>query len=150
MEVKIYTCVSYGGMHKKENMYGACIVYVTPKGKVEERYYYDTCISSIGFNQVELTALVYAMQHLTKPCYITAYVKTEYIENMLNRGLPGQWERNNWNNAKGQQVACAEQWKELLRMLNMHNLTFMKFFDNEYTKKLDEHLKELRRTGICR
>lgn len=145
MEVKIYMCISYKGMQKKGNRYGACIVYVTKKGKVEERYYYNTCGSSVGYNQVMLMALVEAMKNLTKPCYITAYVKTEYIENMLNRGLPGQWEKKGWKNAKGEPVACAKEWSELLQMLNIHNLTFSKAYDNEYTKEMDRHIKELRR-----
>lgn len=148
MDVKIYTCISYGGMQKKESLYGACIVYVTPKGKIEARYYYDTCGSSIGFNQVMLSALVCAMQHLTKPCSITAYVKTEYIENMLNRGLPAQWERDNWKNSKGEQVACAKQWSELLRMTGIHELNFESsnlVTDNEYIVQMEKQLKEMRK-----
>ena len=148
MEVKIFTCISYGGMQKKGNLYGACIKYVTAKGKVATGYYYDACKSSIGFNQVLLMALVMAMKHLTKPCYVTAYVKSEYIENMLNRGLPGQWERNNWKNAKGGPIACSEAWSELLKMLNIHTLNFAKAYENDYTREMDEHLKEMRRETL--
>ncbi len=144
MEVKIFVYVSYGGLQKRESICGACIVYVTPKGKVEERYYYDRRCH-IGFNQMMLIALVQAMRHLTKPCYITAYVKSEYIENMLNRGLPAQWEKQDWKNAKGEQVVCAEEWKDLLQMLNIHNLNFAKDYENEYTKEMELHIQEMRR-----
>lgn len=148
MEVKIYTCISYGGMKKKGNFYGACIEYIATNGKVATGYYYDACGSSVGFNQVMLMALVMAMQHLTKPCHITAYMKTEYIENMLNRGLPGKWERNDWKNAKGDEVACAEQWSNLLKMLSIHNLTFAKAYENDYTREMDKQLKEKRKEAL--
>ena len=145
MEVKIFLSISYGGMHKKKNKYGACVEYITPKGKVATRYYYGDAPDNTGYNQIMLVALVHAMRNLNKPCYITAYVKTEYIENMLNRGLPGQWEKNGWRNAKSELIACHEQWGELLRMINIHNLTFAKAYDNDYTKEMNTYLHESRR-----
>ena len=145
MEVKIFLSISYGGIQKKKNKYGACVEYITPKGKIATRYYYGDAPDNTGYNQIMLVALVHAMCNLNKPCYITAYVKSEYIENMLNRGLPGKWEKNGWRNAKNEPVACYEHWSELLRMLNIHNLTFAKAYDNDYTEEMNKNLHELRR-----
>lgn len=143
MEVQIFIKVCYGA-HKKKSIYAACILFTTPKGIKVKRYYYGNMDKTTGYENVILIALVESMQHLTKPCSITAYTRTQYIKNMLNRGSPGKWERNRWRNAKGKPVACAEQWKSFLRLLDIHNLEFEEAQNNEYTAEMDKVLKKMK------
>ena len=142
-EVKIFTKISYGG-NRKKSMYGACIEFITSKGKAATGYYYGELLENVGFNQVILVALVTALSHLTTPCHVTAYVQSNYVENMLNNGYVKAWEKNGWKTARGEPVACVEQWQQLMELLNVHTVVFASAYDNEYTQEMDKSLKEKR------
>ncbi len=142
MEVKIYTEVAFGGPGR-QSFYAAIIEFVTASGKKVTRTVSGK--AQEAYHHLILIALVEAMMLLTKPCFITAFVKSDYIENMIGRGLPGIWKQKNWTNSKGDPVASAKYWDRLLEMSYQHTLTFIKAAEHEYTQELQLRIKELRR-----
>ena len=51
------------------------------------------------------------------------------------------WQRNNWKTADKNDVKNKELWQELVKLTNMHQVTFIKVkghSDNEYNNRCDE------------
>ena len=98
-------------------------------------------------NKMEITAVVEGLKLLKEPCDVTVYSDSAYVVNAVEMGWLESWKRNNWIKSDKKQVKNIELWEELLKLLNVHNVKFVKVkghSDNEYNNRCDE----LARTAI--
>lgn len=91
-------------------------------------------------NKMEITAVVEGLKLLKEPCDVTVYSDSAYVVNAVEMGWLESWKKNNWIKADKKQVKNIELWEELLKLLNVHNVKFVKVkghSDNEYNNRCD-------------
>lgn len=71
-----------------------------------------------------LQALIEAVKELQVPCMVNVYTNSEYIIEPYKQGWISKWEKNEWRNAKGNQVRNAAQWQEARKVLARHSVRF--------------------------
>lgn len=71
-------------------------------------------------NQMELLAVINAINQLTEPCEINLYSDSKYTLNGLSLWMEN-WKRNNWLTKEKKPVQNLEFWKMLDQVKNKHN-----------------------------
>ena len=104
-EVIIYTD---GGYRAKDNI-GSWGYYAVCNGKVKEDAQYGPDVTN---NQMELTAIIEALDMLNEECEVTIHSDSMYAVNGFNKWMEG-WRRKGWVSSKGEPVKNIEYWKEL-------------------------------------
>lgn len=92
-------------------------------------------------NRMELQAAIQALSILKQPCTIKLYSDSAYLVNCFKQNWYIGWQRNGWKNSKGQPVENQDLWKELLRLMNLHQVEYVKVkghSDNEWNNRCDE------------
>lgn len=92
-------------------------------------------------NVMELTAVIEALKLLKFPCKVKLYSDSAYVVNAFLQNWVINWQRNNWKTADKKEVKNKELWQELVKLTNIHDITFIKVkghSDNEYNNRCDE------------
>jgi len=92
-------------------------------------------------NRMELNAAIEALSVLKEPCKVTLYSDSAYLVNCFQQGWYKGWLRNGWKNSKNQPVENQDLWKELLRLMEIHTVQYVKVkghADNEWNNRCDE------------
>ena len=92
-------------------------------------------------NVMELTAVIEALKLLKYPCKVKLYSDSAYVVNAFLQNWVAGWQRNNWKTSGKSDVKNKELWQELLELINIHDVTFIKVkghSDNEFNNRCDE------------
>ncbi|CAM3649773.1 ribonuclease HI [Brevibacillus invocatus] len=92
-------------------------------------------------NRMELQAAIEALSILKEPCKVTLYSDSAYLVNCFKQGWYKGWLKNGWKNSKGQPVENQDLWKELLRLMEIHQVEYVKVkghADNKWNNRCDE------------
>ncbi|UED78000.1 ribonuclease HI [Brevibacillus sp. DP1.3A] len=92
-------------------------------------------------NRMELLAAIKALSTLKEPCKVTLYSDSAYLVNCFKQGWYKGWLKNGWKNSKGQQVENQDLWKELLQLMDTHEVEYVKVkghADNKWNNRCDE------------
>ena len=76
-------------------------------------------------NQMELVAVIEALKYITEPSDIVLTSDSQYVINSIKKGWLDNWQKKNWKKSDGSQVANEELWKELITLLEKHNVEFV-------------------------
>lgn len=102
-------------------------------------------------NRMELTAVIEALKALKRPCNVTLYSDSKYVIDSINKDWVYKWEANNWIKSDRKPALNTDLWKELLTLLEVHNVKFVwvkGHNGNEYNERCDElavkAIKEIR------
>jgi ribonuclease HI len=107
---------------------GACLGNPGPGGWAAVLVYGDTRKElSGGFarttnNRMELTAVIMALESLTKPSRGVLYSDSKYFLDALNQGWLAKWKRNGWKTAAKKPVKNRDLWMRLDPLLEKHDL----------------------------
>lgn len=115
-KVVIYTDGACSGNPGKGG-WGAVLSY---KGKEKEIYGGNPDTTN---NQMELTAVIKALESLKKTCDIDLYTDSQYVKNGINEWI-NNWKQNNWRTANKKTVKNQELWQELDELVNKHNINW--------------------------
>jgi len=63
-------------------------------------------------NRMELTAVIRALESLTRECDVELYTDSQYVKQGIESWIHG-WKRNGWKTADRKPVKNAELWREL-------------------------------------
>lgn len=132
-DVKIYTDGACSG-NPGPGGYGAILIY-----KGIEKEISGGQINTTN-NKMEITAVVKGLELLKEPCNVTVYSDSAYVVNAVENGWLKAWKKNNWVKADKKKVKNIDLWEELLRLLEIHNVKFVKVkghSDNEYNNRCD-------------
>lgn len=77
-------------------------------------------------NKMELMAVISALQTLKEPCVIKLRSDSAYVVNAFNDNWIAGWQNNNWRNSKKQPVANKELWLKLIKLTQIHKVSFIK------------------------
>ncbi|MBE7076833.1 MAG: ribonuclease HI [Clostridiales bacterium] len=136
-------------MNKKVTIYtdGACSCNPGPGGWGAILMYKDTMKEISGYaevttnNQMELTAVIKALEMLKSPCDVELYSDSAYVVNAFTEDWITKWVMNGFRTSNKKPVQNVELWKRLLELTNVHNVTWIKVkghADNKYNNRCDE------------
>jgi ribonuclease HI len=92
-------------------------------------------------NRMELFAVICGLKCLKEKCEVTVYSDSAYTVNGFNNGWVYGWAKNGWKKADGKAVLNVDLWQQLMDLVNMHSVTFIKVkghADNEYNNICDK------------
>ena len=72
-------------------------------------------------NRMELTAVIRALESLTRDCDIDLYTDSTYVKQGIETWIHG-WKRNGWQTSDRKPVKNAELWRELERQAARHRI----------------------------
>ena len=133
-ELKIYTDGACSGNPGKGG-YCAILIY-NGKEKIVSGSELDTTN-----NRMELLAVIRGLQTLKVPCSVELFSDSQYVIDAFNKGWITNWQKNDWTTSAKTQVKNRDLWEELLRLLSIHLVRFVKVkghSDNEYNNRCDQ------------
>ncbi len=75
-------------------------------------------------NRMELTAVIKALEALTRPCAVTLHVDSSYVMNGMKTWIAG-WKRNGWRTSAKKPVKNVDLWQELDAAIARHEVTWV-------------------------
>ena len=72
-------------------------------------------------NRMELTAVIRALEALTRACDIDLYTDSQYVKQGIETWIHG-WKRNGWKTSDKKPVKNAELWRELDTLAQRHTI----------------------------
>jgi ribonuclease HI len=91
-------------------------------------------------NRMELTAVIRALEALTRACDIDLYTDSQYVKQGIETWIHG-WKRNGWKTSDKKPVKNAELWRELDALAQRHVVRWhwvKGHADNEGNVRADE------------
>ena len=76
-------------------------------------------------NRMELTAVIAALSALKEPCDVTLTTDSQYVCNSVSKGWVYNWQKKSWMKDKHTPVPNTDLWKQLLPLLERHNVEFV-------------------------
>lgn len=138
-EVSIFIETSYRGPAKREGVAMWLVEYkrggepITREGLLH--------LENGTENQAALMAIKAAVEILLKPCSIRVFTQCEHILNTVRGFWHIQWQKNDWNNAKGKPVKNSDLWKKMLDVLQKHYYSFSGG-EHEYQNYMKEAIRK--------
>ncbi|HPQ94932.1 MAG: ribonuclease HI [Thiothrix sp.] len=74
-------------------------------------------------NQMELMAVIEALETLTGPCVVQLTTDSKYVMQGMTEWLPG-WKRRSWKNAAGKPVKNQALWQRLDQAVRRHKVVW--------------------------
>lgn len=113
---------------------------MTPKGPADATWIEDLEGTA---NEVELLALIKAMEHLTADCDIELYTESQFIASGID-WLAG-WKKKDWKTAKGKDIAHKDEWMRLDELLSGREILVHCKEDHSFRKWQRFELERLKR-----
>lgn len=91
-------------------------------------------------NQMELLAVIKALECIKKPVKTVVYSDSSYVINGFRQGWVINWQRNNWLNSARKPVSNKEMWQTLSALVDKYNVSFVKVkghADDKYNNRCD-------------
>jgi len=138
--VEIYTDGACSG-NPGPGGYGAVIIYKNQRREISQGFKITTN------NRMEILAVIEALKILNQPCNINLYSDSKYLIDAITKGWLDKWQKNNWHRNKKDLVLNIDLWKELLNLLELHNINFI-WVKGHNSNKENEHCDFLARQAI--
>jgi ribonuclease HI len=90
-------------------------------------------------NRMELTAVIRALESLTRECAVEIYTDSQYVKNGIQTWIHN-WKRNGWKTADRKPVKNVELWRELETQAGRHRIAWhwvKGHADNEGNQRAD-------------
>lgn len=91
-------------------------------------------------NRMELMGVISALEALKRPCEVTLYTDSQYIERAINENWLVSWKKKGWKR-KGGELKNVELWQRLDELISIHKVSFnwvKGHADNELNNRCDE------------
>ena len=75
-------------------------------------------------NQMELTAVIRALESLKRSCDVDVHTDSQYVKNGIETWIHG-WKRNGWKTADRKPVKNADLWQQLDALSRQHRLEWI-------------------------
>ncbi|HKJ34883.1 MAG TPA: ribonuclease HI [Balneolales bacterium] len=77
-------------------------------------------------NRMELTAAIEGLRALKRPCKVTIHSDSALLVNTFNKGWIDNWQKRNWRKANKKPVENQDLWKDLLKVMDKHDVKWVK------------------------
>lgn len=140
MMVNIYIQTDAKGLKRQSVHAIFTISTMTSKGPADATWTEDLEGTA---NEVELLALIKAMEHLTTDCDIELYTESQFITSGID-WLTG-WREKGWKTAKGKDIAHKDEWMQLDELLSGHEILVHCKEDHSFKKWQQFELERLKK-----
>ena len=123
VKVNIYTDGACSG-NPGPGGYGAVLVYIDSNG-VKHQKEFSAGYKHVTNNQMELMAVIVAIEALKKPCDIILTSDSKYVVDAFEKGWIDGWLKRGWKSADKKPVKNVELWQRLLLALKPHEINFV-------------------------
>ena len=80
-------------------------------------------LKMLNEQQSQIHTLTVALKHMRKPCILSIYADSAYLDKVFNRGWLAKWQENGWKTSRNRPVSDREELEEMLKMLNTHEFS---------------------------
>ena len=98
-------------------------------------------------NRMELTAVIAALEALTRPVPVTLYTDSRYVLDGITKWVAG-WERKGWQTAARKPVKNVDLWQRLVAAMAPYQITWQ-WVKGHAGDPGNERADELARQGIA-
>ncbi len=143
-KVDIYTDGACSG-NPGEGGYGIVMLYNGARKEVNKGFTLTTN------NRMELLAVIDALNLLKEPCQVNLFSDSKYVVQAITDGWLVGWIQKNWKNSKKEPVKNIDLWKQLLPLLNKHEVEFIwvkGHADNIENERCDELARDAIKNSI--
>ncbi len=98
-------------------------------------------------NRMELTAVIEALKALNRPCQVTLYTDSQYVQKGIQEWIHA-WQRNGWKTASRQPVKNADLWQELVVQSQRHQVQW-RWVKGHAGHEGNEHADRLANLGVA-
>ena len=74
-------------------------------------------------NRMELTAIIQGLKMLKEPCIVTVYSDSAYSVEPFLKGWINGWIMKGWRTSNKDEVKNVDLWKELLSLMQIHEVS---------------------------
>ena len=101
--------------------WAALLRFEKSNGDAEEK---ELCGGMAGTtnNRMELTAVIRALEALTRPCRVELYTDSQYVKNAFTQDWVGKWQKNGWKTAAKKPVKNRDLWQQLIPLIQRHEV----------------------------
>lgn len=95
-------------------------------------------------NRMELRGAIEGLRALKRKCQVELYSDSQYVIKGMTEWIFG-WQRSGFKNARNQEVANADLWRELMEASRMHKVSWhwvRGHAGNEFNERVDEIARE--------
>ena len=75
-------------------------------------------------NRMELAGVIVALSALREPCKVILTTDSKYVADSVTKKWVYNWQKKNWTRSKNEPVPNTDLWKQLLPLLEKHDVTF--------------------------
>lgn len=122
-KVTIYTDGACSG-NPGPGGFGAILVYLDANGVRHEKEISEG-YSSVTNNQMELMAVIVALESLKKACSVQVFSDSKYVVEAFNSNWIEGWQKRGWKNSEKKPVKNIELWQRLLQAKAIHDVEFV-------------------------
>ncbi len=143
-KVDIYTDGACSG-NPGEGGYGIVMLYNGARKEVNKGFKLTTN------NRMELLAVIDALNLLKEPCHVNLFSDSKYVVQAITDGWLVGWVQKNWKNSKKEPVKNIDLWKQLLPLLNKHEIEFIwvkGHADNVENERCDELARDAIKNSV--
>lgn len=120
--------------------YGAVLQLIENNNVVYEKEI-NKAFSNVTNNQMELMAVIEALNLLKYRCNVTIYSDSKYVCDAISKQWVAKWISNGWRTSGQTPVKNKELWIRLIGLLNKHEYQFVwvkGHADNRGNQRADE------------
>lgn len=117
-EVEIYTDGACSG-NPGQGGYGIVMMYNGNRKEVNKGFEMTTN------NRMELMAVIEALLLLKVSCKVRLFSDSKYVVSAIKEGWLIGWINKNWKNSKKEPVKNIDLWKQLIPLLDKHEVEFI-------------------------
>lgn len=139
-EVNIYVKSSIKSTRKRDGHIAYILELITDKKPVTLSGFEK--VEQMTSNQSELAAITKALKRMKDKCVLTIYTDSKYIGSAIENKWIDGWIKKNWVNAKDEPIANAEEWRNLLKLLEGHQFSVVVDFKHEYASWMERELEK--------
>ena len=75
-------------------------------------------------NRMELMGVIVGLSALKEPCKVILTTDSKYVADSVTKKWVYNWQKKNWIRSKNEPVPNTDLWKQLLPLLEKHDVTF--------------------------
>ena len=140
MIADIYIVSSIQKLHRCNGIVGVVIEAQTSKGPATLTKF--GIVEDATKNQSVLLGIKYALSRISSKADAVIHIDDRYAANGWESGWIKGWIANNWRTSKGEEVANAKQWQEILAILGNRQPQFVVGEDHTYKSWLETEVKK--------
>ncbi len=97
-------------------------------------------------NRMEMTAVIRALQALTRPVQVRVHTDSQYVQKGISEWIHG-WKRRGWKTADNKPVKNDDLWRELDQLAAVHQIQWL-WVKGHAGHPENERADELARRGV--